>query len=147
MVEMIGYLGSILVVVSMLMSSVVRLRIINTIGSGIFAAYALMIHSYPTALMNACLVGINVYNLVRLRQADRSYDLTEAAPGGQAAGLPAEPLPGGHPDLFPRVHRGGRGGPGLCGVLWRRPGRSAAGDGGCSGDAERETGLLHAYLP
>ena len=81
MVEMIGYLGSILVVVSMLMSSVVKLRVINTIGSGIFAAYALMIHSYPTALMNACLVGINVYNLVRLNQKDRAYDLTEAAPG------------------------------------------------------------------
>lgn len=41
MVEMIGYLGSILVVVSMLMSSVVKLRVINTIGDGIFAAYAL----------------------------------------------------------------------------------------------------------
>lgn len=81
MVEMIGYLGSILVVVSMLMSSVVKLRVINTIGSGIFAAYALMIHSYPTALMNACLVGINVYNLVRLNQKDRAYDLTEAATG------------------------------------------------------------------
>lgn len=81
MVEMIGYLGSILVVISMLMSSVVKLRVINTIGSGIFAAYALMIHSYPTALMNACLVGINVYNLVRLNQKDRAYDLTEAAPG------------------------------------------------------------------
>lgn len=81
MVEMIGYLGSILVVVSMLMSSVVKLRVINTIGSGIFAAYALMIHSYPTALMNACLVGINVYNLVRLNQKDRAYDLTEVAPG------------------------------------------------------------------
>ena len=86
MVEMIGYLGSILVVVSMLMSSVVRLRVINTIGSGIFAAYALMIHSYPTALMNACLVGINVYNLVRLRQADRNYDLTEANPGDRLLG-------------------------------------------------------------
>lgn len=81
MVEMIGYLGSILVVVSMLMSSVVKLRVINTIGSGIFAAYALMIHSYPTALMNACLVGINLYNLVRLNQKDRAYDLTEAATG------------------------------------------------------------------
>lgn len=81
MVEMIGYLGSILVVVSMLMSSVVKLRVINTIGSGIFAAYALMIHSYPTALMNACLVGINVYNLVRLNQKDRAYELTEAAAG------------------------------------------------------------------
>ena len=81
MVEMIGYLGSILVVVSMLMSSVVKLRVINTIGSGIFAAYALMIHSYPTALMNACLVGINLYNLARLNQKDRAYDLTEAATG------------------------------------------------------------------
>lgn len=81
MIEMIGYLGSILVVVSMLMSSVVKLRVINTIGSGIFAAYALMIHSYPTALMNACLVGINVYNLLRLRRGDRSYDLVEAVPG------------------------------------------------------------------
>lgn len=81
MIEMIGYLGSVLVVVSMLMSSVVRLRVINTIGSGIFAAYALMIHSYPTALMNVCLVGINVYNLARLRQSDRSYALVEGAQG------------------------------------------------------------------
>lgn len=81
MVEMIGYLGSALVVVSMLMSSVIKLRVINTIGSGIFAAYALMIHSYPTALMNAFLVGINIYNLVKLNQKDQSYDLVEGAQG------------------------------------------------------------------
>lgn len=81
MIEIIGYLGSALVVASMLMSSVVKLRVINTIGSGIFAAYALMIHSYPTALMNACLVGINVYNLIKLNQKDRSYDLVDCAPG------------------------------------------------------------------
>lgn len=80
MVEMIGYLGSALVVVSMLMSSVVKLRVINTIGSGIFAAYALMIHSYPTALMNVCLVGINLYNLLKLRQKDKNYVLVEATP-------------------------------------------------------------------
>lgn len=81
MVEMIGYLGSILVVVSMLMSSVVKLRVINTIGSGIFAAYALMIHSYPTALMNLCLVGINLWNLVKLTQREQRYDLVEGAQG------------------------------------------------------------------
>ena len=81
MVEMIGYLGSALVVVSMLMSSVVKLRVINTIGSGIFAAYALMIHSYPTALMNVCLVSINVYNLVKLSRKEQSYDLVEAVQG------------------------------------------------------------------
>lgn len=81
MIEMIGYLGSALVVVSMLMSSVVKLRVINTIGSGIFAAYALMIHSYPTALMNGFLIGINVYNLVKLTQKNRSYDLVEGTQG------------------------------------------------------------------
>lgn len=81
MIEMIGYLGSSLVVASMLMSSVVKLRVINTVGSGIFAAYALVIHSYPTALMNVCLVGINVYNLIKLNRKDQSYDLVESAPG------------------------------------------------------------------
>ena len=81
MIEMIGYLGSALVVASMLMSSVVKLRVINTIGSGIFAAYALIIHSYPTALMNVCLVGINIYNLVKLNRKDQSYDLVEGAQG------------------------------------------------------------------
>lgn len=86
MIELIGYLGSALVVVSMLMSSVVKLRVINTIGSGIFAAYALMIHSYPTALMNVCLVGINLYNLMKLRQRERSYSLVESAPGDRLLG-------------------------------------------------------------
>ena len=81
MIEIIGYLGSALVVASMLMSSVVKLRVINTIGSGIFAAYALMIHSYPTALMNVCLVGINIYNLVKLTQKEQNYDLIDAAQG------------------------------------------------------------------
>lgn len=77
-IEMIGYFGSILVVVSMLMSSVVKLRVINTIGSGIFAAYALIIHSYPTALMNVCLVTINIYNLIKLSKKDQNYDLIDA---------------------------------------------------------------------
>lgn len=81
MIELVGYLGSALVVASMLMSSVVKLRVINTLGSGIFAVYALMIHSYPTALMNVFLVGINVYNLIKLNQRDRSYDLVEGVQG------------------------------------------------------------------
>ena len=44
-IELAGYLGSVLVVVSMLMSSVVKLRIINTAGSIISATYALIIQS------------------------------------------------------------------------------------------------------
>lgn len=77
LIEAFGYLGSALVVVSMLMSSVVRLRVINLTGSLIFAIYALIIKSYPTALMNVFLVSINIYHLMRLRDTGRHYDLFE----------------------------------------------------------------------
>ncbi len=76
-IETIGYVGSALVLVSFLMASVVKLRVINSAGGLIFAVYALLIHSYPTALMNFCLVGINLYYLARLRHPDRSYTLIE----------------------------------------------------------------------
>ncbi len=79
-VEAVGYLGSGLVLVSMLMSSVVRLRIINLTGSVIFAVYALLIRSYPTALMNICLVGINIYHLLQLRKPVRHFDVCEDRP-------------------------------------------------------------------
>lgn len=77
LIEMVGYLGSALVLISMIMSSVVRLRIINMIGSAIFATYAMIIHSYPTAFMNGCLVLINLYNLIKLIRKDKHYDLIE----------------------------------------------------------------------
>ena len=44
----IEIVGSILVIISMLMSSVIKLRIINSIGCSVFAVYAIIIHSYPT---------------------------------------------------------------------------------------------------
>ncbi len=73
--ELVGYLGSGLVIISMLMTSVVRLRVINMIGSGIFTIYALLIHSYPTALMNLFLVGINLFYLIRMQNRAKTYEL------------------------------------------------------------------------
>lgn len=77
LIELFGYLGSILVLVSMMMSSILKMRIINGTGSAIFATYALIIHSYPTALMNFCLVIINVYNLYKLMKKDVQYEMVE----------------------------------------------------------------------
>lgn len=71
--DLIGYTGSLLVVISMLMTSVIKLRVINGIGSIIFTGYALMIHSYPTAAMNFCLVLINAYNLLKLLKSKKNY--------------------------------------------------------------------------
>ena len=78
-IEMVGYIGSFLVLVSFLMTSVFKLRIINTIGSFIFTVYALIIHSYPTAVMNFCLILINLHFLWKMRHTGHRYDLVKVA--------------------------------------------------------------------
>lgn len=77
--ELFGYLGSLLVVVSLMMPSLVKLRIYNTIGSAISATYALIIHSYPLVLMNVCIIVINAYNLIKLLGSDKHYDLIDSS--------------------------------------------------------------------
>ncbi len=79
-IELFGYLGSTMVVLSMLMSSVVKLRIINTLGSIISGIYALVIGSFPLALMNICLVIINLYNLRKLLMTKQEYELVPCSP-------------------------------------------------------------------
>lgn len=78
--EIIGYIGSALVVISMLMSSIIKLRLINTAGSIISCIYALIVGAMPLALMNVCLIIINLYNLYKLLRTSKPYDLTECAP-------------------------------------------------------------------
>lgn len=75
LIEIFGYVGSVLVVVSMLMSSIVKLRVINTVGSVISCIYAFICRAYPLALMNICLIVINVYSLMRLLKTDKKYEL------------------------------------------------------------------------
>ena len=80
LIEAIGYAGSALVLVSFLMASVVKLRVVNAVGSLIFAVYALIIRSYPTAVMNVCLVLINLYYLNKLRNSTPNYRLVPLRP-------------------------------------------------------------------
>ena len=73
-IELFGYLGSFLVLVSFLMTSVAKLRIVNTVGSVIFMTYAIIIKSYPTAVMNFCLVLINLRFLWKMSRMGKEYE-------------------------------------------------------------------------
>lgn len=79
LIEIFGYIGSALVVVSMLMSSIVKLRVVNTIGSIVSGIYALIVGAFPLVLMNGCLIAINVVNLYKLLNTKQSYDFVEAS--------------------------------------------------------------------
>ena len=78
--EIAGYIGSALVLVSFLMTSVVKLRIVNMAGSLISFIYAMIIKSYPLALMNCALVFINLYFLWKIRRSKKDYVLVETDP-------------------------------------------------------------------
>jgi hypothetical protein len=61
--ELIGYAASALVVLSLAMRSVVRLRIISLVGSVTFVVYGAMIESIPIIITNSAIAVINVWYL------------------------------------------------------------------------------------
>ena len=79
--EAVGYIGTALVIISMLMTSVVKLRVINTVGSIFSFVYALIWNTYPVAVMNICLIIINVYNLIKLFKPSKHFDMILVNPG------------------------------------------------------------------
>lgn len=66
--EYIGYLASLLVLVSFLMKNMVRLRWLNTLGCMVFIAYGLLLQSIPIIITNAAIVVINSYYLFYSRK-------------------------------------------------------------------------------
>ncbi len=81
--EIIGYTASALILISMLMSSVLRLRIVNLVGAIFFTAYGLLIGAYPIALVNFIIIGINAYYLYQILTAKEYFDLVEVRPTSQ----------------------------------------------------------------
>lgn len=66
--EYIGYLASLLVLVSFLMKNMVRLRWLNTLGCMVFIAYGLLLQSIPIIITNAAIVVINSFYLLKSRK-------------------------------------------------------------------------------
>ncbi|PTY38154.1 hypothetical protein BGP77_17055 [Saccharospirillum sp. MSK14-1] len=61
--EVYGYLGSVLIAISLMMADIRKLRWINLVGAGTFASYGLLIQAWPVALLNGFIVLIDVVHL------------------------------------------------------------------------------------
>lgn len=69
--ELIGYTGSILVAISLMMKSLVRLRVVNFFGALVFVIYGFLIGAIPVVFLNTLILGVNAYNLWQMwRQKD-----------------------------------------------------------------------------
>ena len=70
-IEWVGYAASLFIVVSLTMTSIVKLRIINSIGCLFFVIYGLNVNAYPVVISNALIVMINIYNLYILSKSKK----------------------------------------------------------------------------
>ncbi len=62
--EITGYLGSAVVLTSFLMRNMRTLRIVNTIGCGLFVLYGIFLeYSWPIIITNVSIIAINLYFL------------------------------------------------------------------------------------
>lgn len=62
--EIVGYLASLLVLVSFLMKDIRRLRFVNSLGCALFVVYGILLHySVPIILTNVSILAINFYAL------------------------------------------------------------------------------------
>lgn len=60
---LIGYLGSGLVAIGLMMSSIIKLRLFSLGGAICFVIYGVLIRAYPVAMLNTFIILIHLYHL------------------------------------------------------------------------------------
>lgn len=80
LVESIGYLASVLIAVSIMMTSVLRLRILNLAGAVVFSVYGILIGAPPVAVLNGFLAVVNVWFLWRMLGTKAYFQLLALRP-------------------------------------------------------------------
>ena len=65
-IEWVGYAASIMIAISLIMTNIVKLRIINSIGCILFAIYGFTVKAYPVGIINAFIFFVNSYYLYKM---------------------------------------------------------------------------------
>ncbi|MBQ4600266.1 MAG: YgjV family protein [Oscillospiraceae bacterium] len=63
--ELFGYMGTALVLMSMMMTSMTKLRFLNIAGSVVSLIYAAVVGTWPVVLLNLGMIVINCVQLLR----------------------------------------------------------------------------------
>jgi hypothetical protein len=78
--QIIGYTASVLIALSMMMNSLLRLRIINLAGSATMAVYGALINAYPILVLNCFIVMVNIFYLYGIYRKKEFFSLLQVKP-------------------------------------------------------------------
>jgi hypothetical protein len=73
--QIIGYVGSVLVAVSLMMKNILHLRWINLIGAAVFAFYGFLVSAYPVFILNSFLALVDLYYLYEMNKKKELFSL------------------------------------------------------------------------
>ncbi len=73
--EIIGYTGSVLVALSLMMRNILRLRVINFFGAATFATYGYLVGAYPVLVLNGFITLVDLYYLVGMWSQKEHFSL------------------------------------------------------------------------
>ena len=82
-VEWFGYTASVVVAVSLMMSSIVKLRWFNLAGSTMFSVYGFIIGAWPVGFLNLFIAAINIVYLARMYRAQDDFRIMAWAGGDE----------------------------------------------------------------
>ena len=80
MTEVIGWIASALVIVSLMTTSIVRLRVIGLGASFAFIVYAVLIEAWPIVITNVIVAAIHLWRLRGLLAVEEFFDVLPVLP-------------------------------------------------------------------
>lgn len=82
--ELVGYGASLVILVSLVTTNVLRLRLVNGAGSLLFGWYGLLIGSWPVCIINWIIAGIDGWYLLKTLMAPAFFDLERVGDAEEA---------------------------------------------------------------
>ena len=79
-IEILGYVAMVLIAVSLMMTSILRLRFFNMLGAVIFSIYGFIIHAYPVGVLNGLLALLNLWFIARMLRAKAFFQILPLHP-------------------------------------------------------------------
>ncbi|MGL2967550.1 hypothetical protein [Flavobacterium sp. XGLA_31] len=73
----IGYLASVIIVVSMMMPSIIKFRWINLVGALLFSIYGFLIDAIPVGVLNGIIVLVDIYYLWLIYSKKETFEILE----------------------------------------------------------------------
>ncbi len=78
--QILGYAASVIIALSMVMSSIVKLRWINLVGASLFSIYGFLIGALPVGFLNSFIVCIDIYYLAKMYSKKEFFKVLEVRP-------------------------------------------------------------------